>query len=115
MPLHGAGQSPHESFLVMSLSTSAPSSFQPLVRSGKSRAPTPRQFMSGASPFSTDSATAPVVPRSDQSWRIACCGASILTPLLGEQLVELAEPALGLGEPHHEAHHRPDVAAVLLR
>jgi hypothetical protein len=80
MPLHGAGQSPHESFLVMYLSTSAPSSFMPLLPIGKSREPTPFQFFTGASPFSIEIATAPVVPRSLHSWRIACCGASILSP-----------------------------------
>src|SRR5262250_2560805 len=80
MPLHGAGQSPHESFFVMYLSTCAPSSFQPLEESGNSVEPTPFQFLIGVSPFSMLIATAPVVPRSLHSWRIASAGASTLTP-----------------------------------
>jgi hypothetical protein len=67
MPLHGAGQSPHDSFLVMYLSTSLPSSFIECVLSGKSRLPTPFQFLTGPSPFSTETETAPVVPRSAHS------------------------------------------------
>ena len=80
MPLQGAGQSPQESFFVMYLSTSPPSSFQLLVLSGKSLAATPVQFLIGASPFSTLIATAPVVPRSLHSWRIAATGASTFMP-----------------------------------
>src|SRR5580704_13813794 len=74
MPLHGIGQSPHDSFLVMYLSTTAPSSFIARLASGKSREPTPVQFLIGASPFSTLSATAAVVPRCDHSWRIDAVG-----------------------------------------
>jgi hypothetical protein len=67
MPLHGIGQSPHDSFLVTYLSTSLPSSLWLRLASGKSRLPTPVQFFTGASPFSIDRLTAPVVPRSAQS------------------------------------------------
>src|SRR5580693_4936568 len=74
MPLHGIGQSPHDSFLVMYLSTTAPSSFIARRASGKSREPTPVQFLIGASPFSTLSATAAVVPRWVHSWRIDAVG-----------------------------------------
>src|ERR1041384_43467 len=81
MPLHGIGQSPHDSFLVMYLSTTEPSVFMALVASGKSRVPTPRQFLIGASPFSIDSATAAVVPRSLHSWRIDAVGDCILLPM----------------------------------
>src|SRR3954467_13136259 len=81
MPLHGIGQSPHDSFLVMYLSTTLPSVFMPLVASGKSRDPTPRQFLIGASPFSIDSATAAVVPRWVHSRRITAVGDWILLPV----------------------------------
>src|SRR3954468_11354316 len=80
MPLHGIGQSPHDSFLVMYLSTTEPSVFMPLVASGKSREPTPAQFLIGASPFSIDSATAAVVPRCDHIRRIAAVGAWTFMP-----------------------------------
>src|SRR5258708_39620829 len=80
MPLHGIGQSPHDSFLVMYLSTCAPSTLTPLLDIGKSIEPTPFQFLIGASPFSMLIATAPVVPRSFHSWRIACCRPSTLRP-----------------------------------
>src|SRR5580698_533277 len=74
MPLHGIGQSPHDSFFAMYLSTTAPSSFIARFASGKSREPTPSQFLIGASPFSTLSATAAVVPRCDHSCRIDAVG-----------------------------------------
>src|SRR5437764_13822625 len=74
MPLHGIGQSPHDSFFVTYWSTTWPSIFIAFLPSGKSREPTPRQFLIGASPFSTDSATAAVVPRCDHSWRIDAVG-----------------------------------------
>src|SRR5450432_452030 len=77
MPLHGIGQSPHDSRLVISLSTSLPSILWPLVAIGKSREPTPAQFLTGPSPFSTEIASAAVVPRSVQSCRIAAIGAWI--------------------------------------
>ena len=80
MPLHGMGQSPHESFLVMILSTSLPSILWPLVARGKSREPTPFQFLTGESPFSTLMLTAAVVPRSLQSWRMAGTGAWTFMP-----------------------------------
>src|SRR3990172_3154953 len=76
MHLHGIGQSPHDSFLVTSFSTAAPSIFM-LVASGKSREPPPFQFMIGASPFSTLSAAAMVVPCSENSRRIALTGGVI--------------------------------------
>src|ERR1041384_5647984 len=53
----------------------------PLVASEKSREPTPRQFLIGASPFSIDSATAAVVPRWVHSWRITAVGDWILLPM----------------------------------
>src|SRR6185369_6786383 len=53
----------------------------PLLASGKSREPTPRQFLIGASPFSIESATAAVVPRCVHSWRIAAVGDCILLPI----------------------------------
>src|SRR3954464_12760600 len=81
MPLQGIGQSPHDSFLVMYLSTTLPSIFMPFFASGKSRDPTPRQFLIGASPFSIESATAAVVPRCVHSWRIAAVGDCILLPI----------------------------------
>src|SRR5258706_3236993 len=74
MPLHGIGQSPHDSFLVMYLSTTLPSIFIAFLASGKSREPTPVQFLIGASPFSIESATAAVVPRCDHRRRIAAVG-----------------------------------------
>src|SRR5437773_1797396 len=82
MPLHGIGQSPHDSFFEMYLSTFLPSSLMPFFDSGKSREPTPRQFLIGASPFSIDSATAAVVPRCDHSRRIAAVGATTFMPIL---------------------------------
>src|SRR5512139_3351240 len=81
MPLHGIGQSPHDSFLVMYLSTTPPSIFMPLLRSGKSLAPTPRQFLIGASPFSIESATAAVVPRCDHARRIDAVGDWSFAPI----------------------------------
>src|SRR5689334_25198237 len=81
MPLHGIGQSPHDSFFVMYLSTVAPSIFMPCLPIGKSREPTPTQFLIGASPFSIDSATAAVVPRWDHSRRIAAVGDCSLRPI----------------------------------
>src|SRR5512143_422747 len=81
MPLHGIGQSPHDSFLVMYLSTTLPSSFMPCFESEKSREPTPVQFLIGASPFSIDSATAAVVPRCDHRRRIDAVGPAIFAPM----------------------------------
>src|SRR5262249_12625023 len=81
MPLHGIGQSPHDSFLVMYLSTTLPSILSAFFASGKSRAPTPRQFLIGASPFSIDSATAAVVPRCDHRRRIAAVGDCSFMPM----------------------------------
>src|SRR5205085_1380299 len=80
MPLHGIGQSPHDSFFVMYGSTALPSIFMPFLPIGKSREPTPAQFLIGASPFSIDSATADVVPRAAHTRRIAAAGGSDLTP-----------------------------------
>src|ERR1041385_5309177 len=95
MPLHGIGQSPHDSFLVMYLSTTAPSVFIPLVASGKSREPTPRQFLIAASPFSIDSATAAVVPRWVHSWRIDAVGDCILLPI--RVIIRYSQPSQLLG------------------
>src|SRR5678815_2861729 len=95
MPLHGIGQSPHDSFLVMYLSTTEPSVFMPLVASGKSREPTPRQFLIGASPFSIDSATAAVVPRSLHSCRIDAVGDCILLP--SRVIIRYSQPSHFLG------------------
>src|SRR5262249_13482958 len=95
MPLQGAGQSPQESFLVMYLETASPSSLMLLLASGKSRAATPRQFLIGASPFSTLSAVAPVVPRSAHSCRIACCGAYTLMPK--RDIRRYRKASIGLG------------------
>src|SRR5438094_3299091 len=81
MPLHGIGQSPHDSFFEMYLSTTLPSIFIARLASGKSREPTPAQFLIGASPFSIDSATAAVVPRCDHSRRIAAVGDCSLVPM----------------------------------
>src|SRR5690349_14661257 len=80
MPLHGIGQSPHDSFFVTSFSTAPPSSFM-LRFIGKSREPTPFQFLIGASPFSTDSATARVVPCCENERRIDACGDCSLLPM----------------------------------
>src|SRR5262245_22052733 len=81
MPLHGIGQSPHDSFLVMYLSTTLPSSLRPCLASGKSREPAPSQFLIGASPFSIESATATVVRRCDHIRRIAAVGDCSFCPV----------------------------------
>src|SRR5262245_1358811 len=81
MPLHGIGQSPHDSFFVMYLSTTLPSSLSAFFASGKSREPTPAQFLIGAPPFSIESPTAAVVPRCDHSWRIADVGDCSFAPM----------------------------------
>src|SRR5690349_4919893 len=81
MPLHGIGQSPHDSFLVMYLSTTPPSIFIPRDDSGNSFEPTPRQFLIGASPFSIESATAAVVPRCDHARRIDAAGVCAFAPI----------------------------------
>src|ERR1041384_8709034 len=67
----------------------------PLVASGKSREPTPRQFLIGASPFSIDSATAAVVPRWVHSWRIAAVGDCILLPI--RVIIRYIQPSQRLG------------------
>src|SRR5256885_7881674 len=96
MPLHGIGQSPHDSFFVMYLSTTAPSSFIAFFASGKSREPTPVQFLIGASPFSIDSATAAVVPRCDHSRRIAPVDdCSFMPSLVISRYIQPSQP-LGL-------------------
>src|SRR3954464_7586625 len=93
MPLHGIGQSPHDSFLVMYLSTTPRWVFMPRMASGKSRDPTPRQFLIGASPFSIDSATAAVVPRCDHIRRIAAVGAWTFMPsLVISRYIQASQP-----------------------
>src|SRR5215510_5253502 len=67
----------------------------PLLAIGKSREPTPRQFLIGASPFSTDSATAAVVPRSLHSWRIDAVGDCILLP--SRVIIRYIQPSHFLG------------------
>src|SRR5450755_1346582 len=80
MPLHGIGQSPHDSFFVMYGSTAAPSIFMPFLPIGNSFEPTPRQLRIGASPFSIESATASVVPRLENARRIAAAGVAAFAP-----------------------------------
>src|SRR5688572_20586545 len=95
MPLHGIGQSPHDSFLVMYLSTTAPSIFIAFFESGKSFEPTPRQFLIGASPFSIESATAAVVPRCDHARRIDAVGDCIFAPM--RVIIRYIQPSQPLG------------------
>ena len=111
MPLHGIGQSPHDSFFVTYLSTTPPSIFMPRLASGKSREPTPFQFLIGASPFSIESATAAVVPRCDHSRRIAAVGAVTFMP--SRVISRYIQPSQLLGLPMY-AKNRASNAEVAL-
>src|SRR4051812_36797117 len=107
MPLHGIGQSPQDSFLVMYLSTTLPSSFIAFFASGKSLLPAPSQFLIGASPFSIDNATAAVVPRALQSRRMAPVDAGAFMPsLVIKRYIQASQP-LGLASHAMKRDIRP--------
>src|SRR5262249_38635634 len=95
MPLHGIGQSPHDSFLVMYLSTTEPSVFMPLLASGKCGGRRPRRFWCGAARFRTGRACAAVVPGSLHSWRIDAVGDCILFP--SRVIIRYSQPSHFLG------------------
>ena len=114
MPLHGIGQSPHDSFLVMYLSTASPSIFMLFVASGKSREPTPFQFLIGASPFSIAERDrgggAALATTAGASTR---CGASHLQPELASS-ARYTQPSQLFGLANHTMKpHEPRRGRVL--